>query len=103
MKTLIAEYNPATFYMGWHLYLRDRTDGSRNDDGEWGWIRRSSLLCVPLADFVRSINPAAPEVKHVLNTQDEISQWNRFTEWFAVEFPHGIEIAENLLNPNKTP
>lgn len=36
---LIAEYCPGPFYIGWHLYLRERRGKhERNSDGEWGWI-----------------------------------------------------------------
>jgi hypothetical protein len=37
---LIAEYCDASFYMGWHLYLRDNQEvQKRNHDGTWGWLR----------------------------------------------------------------
>lgn len=35
---LIAEHAPGPFYMGWHVYLRERRTGA-NKRGEWGWIR----------------------------------------------------------------
>lgn len=41
---LIAEYCPAQFYMGWHLYLRDSNKRQqRNADGSWGWIRSRDI------------------------------------------------------------
>ena len=37
---LIAEYCRGSFYMGWHLYLREnKAKHHRNADGGWGWIR----------------------------------------------------------------
>lgn len=40
IRYLIAEYCGGTFYMGWHLYLRDsRERQKRNADGSWGWLR----------------------------------------------------------------
>lgn len=39
-RFLLAEYCSASFYMGWHLYLRDTKEKGRcNKDGAWGWLR----------------------------------------------------------------
>jgi len=39
-KWLIAEYCDGSFYMGWHLYLREHREiGRRNADNSWGWIK----------------------------------------------------------------
>ena len=41
MTYLLAEECRGEFFTGWHLYLRDRPDGSRNDHpyNPWGWLR----------------------------------------------------------------
>lgn len=37
---LIAEFCDALYYTGWHLYFRDSKSVQRNNDGNWGWIRK---------------------------------------------------------------
>lgn len=95
---LIAEYCGGQFYMGWHLYYRQRADGSRNDDGEWGWIRRSSLLTHRIGELLSKIDPQCPKIQYVNNAADESRQWSVLVDWFAGRFPDGVPISIDRID-----
>jgi len=72
------------FFRGWHLYLRQRTDGSRNDDGDWGWIRHPSD-CFYLQSFLIAIGAPRFHAGYEL------------TGWFAATFPKGLEVRPDRV------
>jgi hypothetical protein len=46
---IIAERCSDPFvFMGWHLYAREKTDGSRNTNGGWGWLPRGECDSVAI-------------------------------------------------------
>lgn len=58
MKTmfLISEYCAAQFYSGWHLYLRESPKRQQpNSDGNWGWVRRSSMSYPSVLTFLKTL------------------------------------------------
>jgi len=88
---LLAEYCPGPFYMGWHLYLRDRNDGSPNDerwDG-WGWLRMGGAYTelASLHAFLAALGHEGPF--------PERHREERFAEWFAGKFPGGLHLASS--------
>lgn len=66
--------------MGWWLYLRDRNDGSRNDNGDWGWFRGHTQ---GIHDFLVRLGHTPPNA-------DRYDQ--KLAEWFAENFPGGMLI-----------
>lgn len=86
-RWLWAEYCPGPFYMGWWLYERDRTDRSRNDDGDWGWLRDFYHLRPVYELLVAAGRVDAPEVR---NHPHVCSQ--KLAEWFAKEYPQGLRV-----------
>ncbi len=58
--TIIAEYcDSGIAYTGWHLYVREKTDGNRNTNGDWGWVRDDSRL-VRIAELCDLEPPEVP-------------------------------------------
>ncbi|WP_455387604.1 hypothetical protein [Petrachloros mirabilis] len=84
MPYLIAEYCCSQFYHGWHLYQRDRNDGSRNDDpwDWWGWLR-GDFRHQEIYDLLVSAGYDPPKPK-----------WHsqELAEWFAANLPNGLEV-----------
>jgi hypothetical protein len=78
---LYPEFCSHDFFHGWHLYERDRNDGSRNDDGDWGWIRSSSMRASDVQKFCR-------EFLHL----DMPTDYEKFVDEFARRFPRGIPV-----------
>ena len=85
MATIIAEFCSHDLYHGWHLYRRDRADGSRNDDGSWGLLSGHWRIA-PVHARCRDAGhdpPDPPSKKPWDNCQ-------RFAEWFAATYPDGM-------------
>ena len=79
---ILPEYCSADLFMGWHLYERDRRDGSRNDDGDWGWIRASSF-------GMNNVKRLCDELGHT--DMPPVDRYNDgFIDEFARRFPDGI-------------
>jgi hypothetical protein len=72
------------FFRGWHLYLRQRLDGGRNDDVDWGWIRYPEH-CTFLQQLLTDIG--APQ----------FHRGSGLADWFAVAFPDGIEVRPDRV------
>jgi hypothetical protein len=86
---LYPEECPGPFYMGWWLYLRDRADGSRNDDGDWGWLRYDGDLRL-VREFLLSVGRAdPPPVTYTASSAHQAQKWG---EWFAANYPGGIKV-----------
>lgn len=79
---LYPEYCSGPFYMGWHIYERDRNDGSINDSGDWGWIRSSSL-------WMDGVKRLCDELGHS-DMPAVVRYEGRFIDEFARRFPNGI-------------
>lgn len=81
---ILAEYCCSHFYHGWHLYERNRNDGSRNDDpwDWWGWLR-GELQQRHVRDLCVEIGYDAPAVTR---------HGQELAEWFAATFPNGLEV-----------
>ena len=88
-RWIIAEYCDADLFTGWHLYERDRYDGSPNEDGDWGWLRRGNLR---LRFEIAQLFPLLPQPVNVRDTFDEIEWHNRFVEAFAANYPEGVRV-----------
>lgn len=89
LKVIWPEYCPGEFYAGWWVYCRDRDDGSRNDGGDWGWIRDGFALR-PIRDLCIQLGWEHPP---------EVPDWpgggtQFFAEWFAAAFPRGIWVRD---------
>jgi len=79
---LLAEECKAQFYMGWWLYVRDRNDGSKNDDGEWGWQRDEHRLQA-IEQFLRRLGEAPPPAERYSQA---------LAEWFGRTYPGGLRV-----------
>jgi hypothetical protein len=82
---VFPEYCGAQFYTGWWLYLRQRTDGTANDDGDWGWIRHNLYDVVELLDDMGVNHPAVRRFERTGEYE--------FINWFAEQYPAGIEVS----------
>lgn len=81
--TVLAEFCDGPFYGGWHIYLRESTNGSRNGDGDWGWERRAGQEGCRVHKLVADLGYAPPA---------EERYGDKFEEWFAKTFPWGIRV-----------
>jgi hypothetical protein len=88
---LYPEYCDADLFTGWHLYLRDRNDGSPNDDGGWGWVRRSDMASRSLA----ALFPELPQLTTYEGVEAEIAWHNRFITAFVAKYPKGVLVDRN--------
>lgn len=94
IKWLRPEYCDGPFYMGWWLYLRDRNDGSENDDGwdRWGWLRRMHQLR-PVRDLMISLGHVdVPELPYQYDGAGNEFRRN-FRVWFAEHYPNGLQVS----------
>ena len=83
------EYCGADFYTGWHLYARDRNDGSANDDGEW--LRRGLGLHAGWKGL-RDIGINLTRPMHPHSTPAEITAATKFIKEFVARYPGGLEV-----------
>ena len=91
-KYLIAEYCEGPFYMGWWLYLRDRNDGSQNDDkwDRWGWLRCDCFYGRPCRCVMSRIAALCRTLR--VDVPDPFRGEQRLAEWFATTFPAGLRV-----------
>lgn len=86
-QTVLAAYCPGPFYMGWHLYLREKADGRRNSDGGWGWEQGAGGEECGVRDLVKRLGHTPPPPTSTGFPSDDA-----FKRWFAVTFPLGIRV-----------
>ena len=87
---ILPEYCDADLFTGWHLYERDRRDGSPNDDGSWGWLRRG----ISLRELARLL-PDLPQPIGISDTFKDIEWHNRFVAAFVDRFPAGVIVEKD--------
>lgn len=87
---LLPEYCEGGFgigiYKGWHLYLRQRRDGTPNDDHDWGWIQYTET-CFWLHRLLKTIDAPPMLSRHSYE----------IAEWFAKVFPQGLEVRPDVV------
>lgn len=89
VRWLYPEYCSGPLFWGWWLYLRDRNDGSENDEGGWGWLKDGHQLR-PVVRLLRDLGRTdVPEVPMPCPHANTVS---RFSEWFAQRYPQGIRV-----------
>ena|GEM_PF-4808010 len=84
LRTLVAEYCPGPFYMGWHLYERERRD-RRNHDYGWGWLNYGGSW-----PHIEAIYEMLVGLGHKPPVPQRYS--DDFSEWFGKTFPKGIRV-----------
>lgn len=82
IKWLLAEECKADFYTGWWLYLRDRNDGTRNDDGDWGW-QRDEWGLQEVEKLLRSVGEDCPKAERYSQA---------LAEWFGRIHAGGLRV-----------
>lgn len=87
---ILAEYCHGPFYMGWHLYVRERTDGIPNADGGWGWCQ-SALSVERVRDLCLTMGYRDEDIPEV-NYHSGSGKYHEFVDWFAYEFPLGVGV-----------
>jgi hypothetical protein len=88
---ILPEFCHHDFFNGWHLYERERADGSRNSDGEWGWLQ-GPLSCGRVRELCVLMGYAdMPEVHYRYGS----GEYRKFVDEFARRFPLGLRVRKN--------
>lgn len=99
LSYIIPEFCHADFFHGWHIYERERIDGSRNSDGDWGWFQ-GALSIMP----VRNLCVELGYVDMPAVTYDTGSgRYREFVDEFAVRFPLGIRVRKHAMGYEAVP
>lgn len=91
---IIPEYCSHAIYHGWHLYERDRPDGSRNDDGDWGWFQGSLSLMRVRALCASIGHDDMPLVTYKTGS----GKYQSFVDEFAARFPLGLRVRRKQFD-----
>jgi len=87
---ILPEFCDHAFYHGWHLYERERADGTRNSDGEWGCglsLYRVRQLCIQIGHVDM---PELDRKPGAAWNGDAITLQARFVDEFTRRFPFGL-------------
>jgi len=85
LRTLVAEYCPGPFYMGWHLYERKRRSCHNHDWTDWGWLDQGGPW--PHVEAIYKMLVALGRAPPVPQRYSD-----EFSEWFGKTFPKGIRV-----------